>query len=159
MRLNPVILNPDKTELMWCSTTRRLHRIVSGPISLETVLINPATFDRNIGVIMDHDFSMSMLVGNPESTCFYSLKRINLFRWLLSADATKTIINSLVISQMNFCNLVWRVNLPTASTECNMSSVRQHVPSPGRGNATPLHHNFGIFIGFKCHSVWTTNCV
>ena len=49
---------------------------------------------------------MSSHVGKLVSTCFYSLRRIKLIRQLLSTDAAKTLVNSLVMSQVDFCNMV-----------------------------------------------------
>ena len=55
IRSNHFRLNPDKTKFVWCSTTRRLKQIVSGRISVGTVMINQAYSICNLGMIMDQD--------------------------------------------------------------------------------------------------------
>ena len=105
MRSNCLRLNHNKTEFMWCFTTRRLQRIVSGLIRLSTILIYPATSVCNRDAIMDQYFTMSSHIAKLLSFCFYSRKLIKLIRRSLTTDATKTLVNTLVTSRVNFCNL------------------------------------------------------
>ena len=98
---------------MWCSIKRRLHQIVSGPISISTVVINPTIsyFVHNLGVIVDQDFTVSSHVGKLTDICFYLLRRIkhvrkSLTTESLTTDAAKTLVNILVMSGVDLRNLV-----------------------------------------------------
>ena len=160
MRSNRQRLNLDKTEFLWCSISRWLHRIVSRLISLGTILINPAISVCYLGVIMDKDFIMSSHVGKLASSFFIRWEKLNSFVLLsLTTDALKTLVNSLICLEWTSVTWFWPDNLPTASTESNKCSMQQHVSSRTHVKTTILHHIFANYIGFLCHSVWTTDCV
>ena len=69
-------------------------------------MINQSTSVCYFGIIIDQDFTISSHVGKRVSSCFYLLRRIRLIQHSLTTDAIKTLVNSLVMSQVDFCNLV-----------------------------------------------------
>jgi len=58
MRSNRLQLNADKTDLIWCATSRRLHRLQPTSIRVGSETISPSSTDRNLGVYIDSDLSM-----------------------------------------------------------------------------------------------------
>jgi len=61
MRSNRLELNTDKTELIWCATSRRLHRFQSTSIRVgfeNIIAINCSPRSRDLGVFIDPDLSM-----------------------------------------------------------------------------------------------------
>jgi len=58
MRSNRLQLNADKTDLIWCATSRRLHRLQPTLIRVGSETISPSSTIRNLGVYIDSDLSM-----------------------------------------------------------------------------------------------------
>ena len=58
MRSNRLQLNADKTDLIWCATSRRLHRLQPTSIRVGSETISPSSTVRNLGVHIDSDLSM-----------------------------------------------------------------------------------------------------
>src|ERR1700690_3739499 len=53
-------LNPDKTELMWCSTSRMAHHIDHvTPFVIDGISVTPATCVRLLGVQLDSELTMT----------------------------------------------------------------------------------------------------
>ena len=50
MRSNRLQLNTSKTEVLWCSTSRRQNQIPTNPIRVGGDLISPATSVRDMGI-------------------------------------------------------------------------------------------------------------
>ena len=59
MRSNRLRFNLTKTEFLWCATARRRHQLNLEPIHIDAVDIAPSANVRNLGVMMDGDFSMT----------------------------------------------------------------------------------------------------
>ena len=55
---NRLQLNPDKTEAMWCTTSRRRHQLPSTAISIVGAPVIPAQCVRNLGIYIDADLMM-----------------------------------------------------------------------------------------------------
>ena len=101
---NRLQLNPGKTEFLWCSTARRLHLIDSGVFSLGGGHITASTSVRDLGAYFDRDMSMTTHVNRPVSSSFYQLRRIKTIRRSLPTTTAITLINSFVISRIDYCN-------------------------------------------------------
>ena len=52
---NRLQLNTDKTEVMWCASTRKLPQLPSHPLSVAGALICPVNAVRDLGVFIDND--------------------------------------------------------------------------------------------------------
>ena len=59
---------------------------------------------RNIGVFMDNTLNMEVHVNKITSACYYNLRNIGKIRRNLTQDATKTLVQALVISQLDSLN-------------------------------------------------------
>ena len=66
---------------------------------------------RNLGVILDSTLSLHQHVMNVCRVAYLELRRINSIRNLLSVDAVKTLVCSLVLSHLDYCNSLL-VDLP-----------------------------------------------
>jgi hypothetical protein len=58
MRSNRLQLNSDKTEVLWCSTSRRLHQLPSAALSIDGILVAPVSSVRDLGIFIDSDLVM-----------------------------------------------------------------------------------------------------
>ena len=55
MRLNRLQLNGEKTEMMWCSSTRRLSQLPNSSIVVAGANVHPVSTVRDLGVYTDTD--------------------------------------------------------------------------------------------------------
>ena len=106
MMANRLQLNPQKTEVMWCSSTRRQHQVSLGPVSVGNSSVSTVSSVRNLGVHINSDVSLSTHVTATVKTCFAVLRRIRSVRRSLTRDALITLIRALVISKVDYCNSV-----------------------------------------------------
>jgi len=58
MRSNRLQLNADKTEIIWCTSSRRQHQIPTAPFVI------------GADVVLDSDFSMQTHISKTVSACF-----------------------------------------------------------------------------------------
>ncbi|KAK3514301.1 hypothetical protein QTP70_012909 [Hemibagrus guttatus] len=102
MTAHQLKLNPSKTELL----------IIPGDpfpaqdlaISLSNSMISPLATAHNLGVTMDNQLSFSSHVTNVTRSCRFLLYNIRRIRPFLSTQATQVLVQSLVISRLDYCN-------------------------------------------------------
>src|SRR5664279_820830 len=107
MASNRLKLNPSKTEVMWCATKRRISRLTtttSSPVNLCGTSITPVQSVRNLGVLLSSDLSFKQHVNQTVSRCFYQLRNIKSSVRALGFEAAKTVVNSFVVSRIDYCN-------------------------------------------------------
>jgi len=68
--------------------------------------IDPATVIRNLGVMIDAELSMREYVNRVAQVCFFHLRRLRPMRARLGRDVTLTLVTSLVLSRLDYCNSV-----------------------------------------------------
>ncbi|KAK3511532.1 hypothetical protein QTP70_009323 [Hemibagrus guttatus] len=73
-------------------------------ISLSNSMISPSASARNLGVTMDNQLSFSSHVTNVTRSCRFLLYNIRRIRPFLSTQATQVLVQSLVISRLDYCN-------------------------------------------------------
>ena len=59
---------------------------------------------RNLGFILDSNFTMKQHVIKTYQTAYYELKRISSIRRYLTEDAAKQLVISCVLSRLDYCN-------------------------------------------------------
>ena len=59
MKSNRLQLNPTKTEVLWCSSSRHQHQIPTGPIQVGNTSVLPVSQVRDLGVYLDADATMT----------------------------------------------------------------------------------------------------
>ena len=89
----------DKTEFVYLVSLNNTKSITTGDIS-----IPPSSSARNIGVIFDSTFQMDEQVGKVCQACYFWLRNIPRVRSHLTLTATRQIVQSLVISRLDYCN-------------------------------------------------------
>jgi hypothetical protein len=55
MQFSRLKLNTDKTEVLWCATSRRRHQLPTAPTRIGSYLITSSTSVRDLGVCLDAD--------------------------------------------------------------------------------------------------------
>ena len=104
MQSNRLQLNADKTDLIWCATPRRLHRLQPTSIRVGSEIILPSSTVRNLGVYIDSDLSMQSHVQRTVAGCFAALQQIRSVRRSLPSTALETLVVLLVLTRLDYGN-------------------------------------------------------
>ncbi|KAI4888442.1 hypothetical protein NFI96_002289 [Prochilodus magdalenae] len=131
-------LNPSKTELLFIPSTTGPHCDLA--ISFRNSLIAPTEDAGSLGVILDGQLSFSAHIANLTRSCRFLLYNIRRIRPFLSQEATQLLVQSLVISRLEYCNSLL-AGLPLrAIRPCNWFRTLQPVSSSTfRSSPTSLH--------------------
>ena len=93
MQSNRLQLNPGKTELLWCTTSRRQNR-------LPTATLTVGSSVRDLGIFVDSDLVMHTHVCQTVSRCFAALRQLRCIRHLVSATVFQSLVTALVLSRL-----------------------------------------------------------
>ncbi|KAK3545757.1 hypothetical protein QTP70_011417 [Hemibagrus guttatus] len=102
MTAHQLKLNPSKTELLIIPGDPSPAQDLA--ISLSNSMISPTASARNLGVTMGNQLSFSSHVTNVTRSCRFLLYNIRRIRPFLSTQATQVLVQSLVISRLDYCN-------------------------------------------------------
>ncbi|KAK3548351.1 hypothetical protein QTP70_010716 [Hemibagrus guttatus] len=102
MTAHQLKLNPSKTELLIVPGDPSPAQNLA--ISLSYSMISPSASARNLGVTMDNQLSFSSHVTNVTHSCRFLLYNIRRIQPFLSTQATQVLVQSLVISRLDYCN-------------------------------------------------------
>lgn len=111
MKSNRLQLNSSKTEVMWCTTSRRQHLLPASALSVDGVMVDPVTSVRDLGIYIDADLSMRTHVQRTVSRCFAVLRQLRQIRRLVPPATFQTLVVVLVLSRLDYGNGVL-VGLP-----------------------------------------------
>jgi len=116
MAANRLQLNHAKSEVLWCSSTRRQHQIPSHAVRIGSTGVQPVSAVRDLGIMLDAEVTMSTHVSAVVKASFAALRRIRSVRRSIPRRALLTLIQALVVSKVDYCNSVltgsWRVQHP-----------------------------------------------
>ena len=98
-------MNHDKTEAILIATqwTNMSHALPSS-LYINAIPIKFSKSLRNLGIIFDNSFSLHQHIMNTCRAAYIKLRRISSICHFLSVDATKTLMCSLVLSKLDYCN-------------------------------------------------------
>ena len=104
MNINKLKLNDSKTEVMLCYNP--LNTSPGSTIKLEVNghEIIPSSKIKNLGVMFDEDLSMSSQVRNICQKTYFQLRKIASIRNFLTESAATTLVTTLVLSNLDYCN-------------------------------------------------------
>ena len=105
MRTNLLILNDDKTELIVLGTRSQLSKIgeVSTKIGNDTISTVPSVW--NLGIHFDKELKWIVHINHLTSNLYHILRKV---AHLLNEEATKTIIQALLLSKIDYCNSIYQ---------------------------------------------------
>ena len=98
MHSNRLQLNSDKTEFLWCTTSRRQHRLPTAAPKIVSSFIEPSSSARDLGVIIDSDLSMETHVTRTVSSCFVTLRQLRSIRRQVAYLPLFPVFQSLVVA-------------------------------------------------------------
>ena len=98
-------LNDSKTQIVVCGPSRVLKEIQMQGVHLTIgTTVRFASCVKNLGVQMDNRLTFEQQVVHLKQSCFRTLRNICKVRFLLTSAQLKTIVNSLVVSCLDYCN-------------------------------------------------------
>jgi len=103
MRSNRLQVNPSKTEVLWCSSSRRQHQIPTSPVRIGSTNVLLVTSVRDLGLYIDCDVSLQTHVTVTVRSCFAALRQIRSVRRCLPRHALLSLIRALVICMVDYC--------------------------------------------------------
>ena len=95
------MVNPAKTDILWCSKNKPPP---DTPLSPSGTTVQPSSTLRNLGVLFESDLSLASHVNQLTARCYSSLRRIKSCRRALTRSASVTLVNSLIVSRLDYCN-------------------------------------------------------
>ena len=97
-----LLLNPDKTKILWCQSPRSRTSVAS-PITFNGTVLHPEMTVKYLGVVLDSHLSFSSNVTRTSCTCFSMLRRVRSVKSYLPRPLLVTLISSLVLSRLDYC--------------------------------------------------------
>ena len=97
-------MNDDKTEAILFARKGLTTEHLPKSIKIKNTAINFVPMLRDLGVTLDSSLSLNQHVMNTCRSAFLELRRIGLICKYLTVDAAKTIVCSLVLSRLDYCN-------------------------------------------------------
>ena len=101
LSINRLKLNPDKTEIVWCSSAKRCGSFPELLLSVDNVTVQPTQSVRNLAALIRSDLSMAEQIG--QGCIFYSIRQLRSVRRSLEHEA----LLALTVSRVDFCNSVY----------------------------------------------------
>ena len=103
MSSNRLQLNDSKTEVMWCTSSRRQSQLPKAPFRVYNDHVSPSTYVRDLGIYLDSDFSMRTQVSRTVWQCFGILRRLRTVRRSVSQSVFQSLV-ALVLTKLDFEN-------------------------------------------------------
>ena len=96
MQSNRLQLNPGKTELLWCTTSRRQNRLPTATLTVGSSTVSPVSSVRDLGIFVDSDLVMRTHVCQTVSRCFAALRQLR--------SIFQSLVTALVLSRLDYGN-------------------------------------------------------
>ena len=141
MTENKLQLNSNKTEAILIGTTSKLSKATSDSLVLSESSVPLSSTVKNLGVTLDNTLSMKQHISSVSRTCYFQLRRIATIRKYLTTDATAKLVNSTILSRLDYCNSLL-AGLPSSSISrlqrIQNSSARLVLRKKKRDHVIPL---------------------
>jgi len=118
---NGLLLNPDKSEVMYIGTRQRL-RISELPETVTVAGSTIATTDKLkvLGVVLDSSLTFDQHVRDTVRNCNFHLRALRRIRPSLTSDVANTMAYSIIGSWLDYCN-----SLLVGISEQNLDSIQR----------------------------------
>jgi hypothetical protein len=101
---NWVILNPQKSEVLYFAPSELANRLITLPLRVDVNLLEPLTSARVLGVQLSSDLTMDRQISAIVRAANFNLYRLGKVRGHLTTEATKILVHSLVITHLYYAN-------------------------------------------------------
>ena len=101
-------MNDSKTQFIVCGPSKVLKEIQIHGINIDSgTTIRFISTVKNLGILMDDHLSFEDQTVKLKKKCFRTLRNITKIRFLLTTNQLKMIVNSIVVSCLDYCNAVF----------------------------------------------------
>ena len=104
MHGNMLKQNADKTEVIVFTSERNSRLVSEISVTVGDSNIKSSSCVKNLGAWLDSRMDMERHVNSVCKSCFGQIRQISHIRQFLTTDATKSLVNSLVTSRLDYCN-------------------------------------------------------
>ena len=162
---NSLLINPDKTKVLFIGIPQLLRRLPTVPVSMLGKEITPVTVAKDLGIYIDQSLTYNDHITKTASNCLNKLIQINRIKHLLDKKTMILLMNCFIFSKLMYCSTVWlntsrsnikKLQLVQNFTACIVLGLRKfdHISQGIRSlNWLPvcnrLYLNDAIMI-FKC---------
>ena len=108
---NKLLINSSKTTVLNISTSETSFI----NFTLNNMIISPSHSSKNLGLVFDDKLSFKNHISSITKSSNFHLFRIKKIRTSLSRNLTKTLINALVLSRIDYCSSLLHL-LPAKAT-------------------------------------------
>ena len=104
-----LILNPKKYLTMLLGQTQQRHKVITNEFYITIDNNNVPLEDeaRNLGLTMDSELNFHSHTNKLRQICFNKLRSLNKFKYLLPSKAKLQIADALILSNLNYCDIVY----------------------------------------------------
>ena len=111
MNENRLKMNTDKTEFVLFGSRSQLDKCKTKALNVDDTKIVLVDRMKYLGVILDQNLNMKRHITTKCQTAMLNIQCIKNIRYLLTQDATETLVLGTVISHLDYCNSIL-TNLP-----------------------------------------------
>ena len=106
MLMDKLMLNDEKTEFTVIGTRQQLVKVdIDSPCVGHTAIL-PSSEVRNLGGWFDNQLRMVTQINQTCKAAFFHIFNIRRIRKFLSFDTVQTLVNTFVISRLDYCNSI-----------------------------------------------------
>ena len=154
MASNQLMLNPSKSEFLWCSSPRRVLLLDQSAFVLWDGSIKVSSVMRNLGAFFDVTMSMNDHINRLVWSSYYQLRQIKSIRHALPTSTAIQLVNSFIISWVDYCNSILATYRSINSTGCSLFWTWQRDWFSVTANMTISHHFWETdYAGFRLLTV------
>ncbi|XP_030645138.1 uncharacterized protein LOC115825445, partial [Chanos chanos] len=139
MSANHLKLNPEKTELLFFPAKN--SPAIDTRITIEGSAVFPTSAAKNLGVTLDNQLTYSGHIAAVTRSCRFALYNIRRIRPFLTQQATQLLVQALVISRLDYCNVLL-AGLPACAIRplqlVQNAAARLVFNLPKHSHVTPL---------------------
>ena len=123
--------NDSKTEMMVISSKFR-PSVHLDHIKIEESSISPSETDRNLGVMMDSNYTMVSHINHKVQESLFKIRELSYYRRYLTDGSFKTAVHANVTSRLDYCSSSLYGLPKELSKNCKVSWIQLHdwLPEP-----------------------------
>ena len=141
MSQNRLKLNAGKTEVVLVGSKQQIKKVKETKIEIEGTNIDFKGSARNLGVIIYSNLNMNDHVKQLKKSILFELRKISSIRDVITNDACKKLVVSLLFSKLDYCNSL--LSNTSAENISRLQSIQNNaarlvLKKRKRDDATPL---------------------
>ena len=99
-------LNPDKTEFVMFGHYKQMKKVQVDSLNVGSDCIQRSDYVKCLGSWLDTNLNMKEHVKRKAKVAMYNLRKIRTLRKYLTSDASATLVLTLVMSHIDYCNSI-----------------------------------------------------